>query len=172
MYATIFSCPRAIDRYQSAPLLDERTRYLSYWAECGGKLNSLRSIAYYQLNLVNSLDLKAGVLVHRDQVEQAARQWQKSIRRCNRTQSPGIYERRYIHHSLRWLRFIDQLAESKPRHKFDAELQAFKRYAFRERGWSDRYVTRICFIVSTIVQSWMARPFACFFWCSTAPDCA
>ena len=48
MFDQLFSCPRAIQRYLTAPLLEPRLRYLNSCAAEGLSTESLKKIALYQ----------------------------------------------------------------------------------------------------------------------------
>src|SRR5215469_12694647 len=60
MLEPLFTQSSAIARYRSAPLLKERLHYLAHCAQIGIKPETLRKIAFSQLNLACVLDLQDG----------------------------------------------------------------------------------------------------------------
>ena len=63
MFEELFEQPRTIKRYRSAPLYEDRVRYLAHMAEGGAKPPTLYNIAYNQLKLVRLVDLREGQTV-------------------------------------------------------------------------------------------------------------
>ena len=53
MFNQLFTSPRAVERYSSGPLLEERLRYLAHCAAQGSTRSSLRLIAQHQLAFVD-----------------------------------------------------------------------------------------------------------------------
>ena len=49
LFNKIFERGHALRRHIKAPLLNERLKYLQYWADNGSSINNLRSIAQYLL---------------------------------------------------------------------------------------------------------------------------
>ena len=57
MFEELFTQIKTIKEYQSAPLVEERLRYLVHYAERGASRYTLRAVAANQLSLVRLLDL-------------------------------------------------------------------------------------------------------------------
>ena len=65
MFEDLFVDPRTIANLWSAPLLEERLRYLRHCAQSGARPSTLRRIAAAQTSLVRLLDLReAGACQH------------------------------------------------------------------------------------------------------------
>ena len=58
MFEDLFERPHTIEKYRSAPLYEDRLRYLVHASEGGAAPWTLYKIAYCQLNLVRLLDLR------------------------------------------------------------------------------------------------------------------
>ncbi len=58
MFNQLFTSPRAVERYSSGPLLEERLRYLAHCAAQGSTRSTLRLIAQHQLAFVDYLPLQ------------------------------------------------------------------------------------------------------------------
>ena len=56
MFGELFTQIETIKEYQSAPLVEERLRYLVHYAEPGASRYTLRAVAANQLSLVRLLD--------------------------------------------------------------------------------------------------------------------
>ena len=63
MFENLFERPHTIEKYRSAPIYEERLRYLVHAADSGAAPPTLYKIAYCQLNLVRLLDLREGETV-------------------------------------------------------------------------------------------------------------
>ena len=72
MFETIFSRPCTIAIHQTAPLYEERCRYLLRHAQSGATADTLRAIAHDQLSLINHLNLQANQRISVRQIEDAA----------------------------------------------------------------------------------------------------
>jgi hypothetical protein len=57
LFDQLFTSPKAVVRYSTAPLAEERLRYLAYCATQGSTRSSLRLIAQHQLIFVDYLHL-------------------------------------------------------------------------------------------------------------------
>ena len=64
MFDQLFTSPRAVERYASGPLLDERLRYLAHCAAQGSTRSSLRLIAQHQLVAIEYLHLPTAEFPH------------------------------------------------------------------------------------------------------------
>ncbi len=58
MFEFLFAQSSAVARYRSAPLLEERIRYLAHCNQTGVRLETLRKIASHQLSPVCTLDFR------------------------------------------------------------------------------------------------------------------
>lgn len=75
MFDQLFNRPRGLKRHTTAPLAEERVRYLSHCAEQGTRKSSLRRIAQAQLMIIEQLGLTADVKVTSKHIEAAADRW-------------------------------------------------------------------------------------------------
>src|SRR3990167_5014194 len=75
MFNQLFSSPRAVQRYVSAPLLEPRLRYLRHCAAQGATVATLKKIAFYQRALSGLIDLETAGTLRLEQIEAAAGQW-------------------------------------------------------------------------------------------------
>jgi integrase/recombinase XerD len=142
MLESLFTRPSAIARYRSAPLLKERLRYLAHCAQIGIKLETLRKIAFNQLNLVRALDLQDGDDdLKRRKIEAWYRRWSSPEDRASRPRA----RRRLFRHAERWSRFLGWLDGPKVAcHAHIREVAAFAAHMSGERGWSDATIKDCC----------------------------
>jgi integrase/recombinase XerD len=137
--------PHTAERYRAAPLVEQRERYLAHLKATGARRSTLRKCANDQLSLMRLLDLEYSQRVSRAQIEAAAMLWaQPNGRRCDQTASPKTRDG-FVNHGIRWLAFLGWLDEREDgRHPHDAEVQAFARWLYEERGLSDATVQSYC----------------------------
>jgi integrase/recombinase XerD len=141
----LFIFPRTLDKYQAAPLAEQRLRYLLHLKQAGAKRYTLLKCANDQLSLVRLLDLKEGVKVRVSQIEAAATIWsQPKGRRWPRPASPKA-RARFVNRSVLWLRFSRWLDEAlEVRHPLGAEVDAFETWMRGERGLSEVTIGNYC----------------------------
>ena len=145
MFENLFTRDAILNRYRTAPLFEERRRYLVHCAQAGARRCTLRVIAAHQVNLVHLLELRAGDRVDVTRIEAAARQWSlPGGRRCS--QPAAVQARqRFVGHVVRWLRFVDQLEEPcKVQHAHASEVAVFAAWMRTERGWSEVTIQDCC----------------------------
>ena len=137
MYAHLFTQDRAIHRYLTAPLLDERLRYLTHCAAQGMARATLQTIAWHQLATLRVLDLESRAPIRQDQIEAAADRW-ASRRLAHPTRSGSPASRASFRaHATHWLRFLGQVqATPPPTPPWAAYVTAFAAYMREERGLS------------------------------------
>ena len=75
MFDQLFTSVRAVERYTSAPLVEERLRYLAQCAAQGSTRSSLRLIAQHQLVAIEYLLLPTADSLTVEQVHAAADVW-------------------------------------------------------------------------------------------------
>ena len=138
MFENLFTRRGIIARYRTAPLYDERLRYLRHYAQGGAKRGTLRAVAAHQVNLVYLLDLREGERVSESRIAEAAARWSlPGGRRCSLAAQPDVRQR-FFGHAVRWLRFVDMLEQpDAPQHAHAAEVAAFAAWMRKERGWSE-----------------------------------
>lgn len=137
MYAQLFTQDRAIHRYLTAPLLDERLRYLTHCAAQGMAQTTLRTIAWYQLVALRLLDVRSDVLIRPEQVAAAAKRW-ATRRPAPVTRTSAVASRiAFRAHATHWLRFLGRLqAPVSPPPPWATFVTAFAAYMRDERGLS------------------------------------
>ena len=114
MFENLFTRGAILKRYRTAPLFEERLRYLIHCAT-GGRSAARRcgTIAAHQVNLVHLLDLrKADRSADLAHIEAAAEQWSlPGGRRCSQRAAANQARQRFVGHAVRWLRFVSLLEE-------------------------------------------------------------
>ena len=154
MFEKLFIDGPTIERYRTAPLLDERLRWLEHRAESGARSDTLRKFASCQIHLVHLLDLQAGDRIGITRVEAAAEQWSlPGVRRFNMPARPDA-RRMFVGCAVRWLRFANMFAEKPclPRHAHADEVAIFARWMRTERGWAEKTVLGCCSAVDLFLD--------------------
>ena len=141
MFENLFTRGAILERYRTAPLVEERRRYLIHCARAGVRRKTLREIAAHQVNLVHLLDLRKADRVDVAHIEAAAEQWSlPGGRRCSQRAAAQARER-FVGHAVRWLRFVSLLEEScRARHAHTGEVATFVAWMRTERGWSEETI--------------------------------
>ena len=143
MFEDLFVDPRTIANLWSAPLLEERLRYLRHCAQSGARPSTLRRIAAAQTSLVRLLDLREAERVGMPRIEAVARHWAQRggcrlLDHCVRPET----RRCFVGHALRWLRFAGLLEEAcKVRHAHADEVAVFGAWMRKERGCSEETIS-------------------------------
>lgn len=144
MFEEIFF-PRAAEKYRTAPLVEQRERYLVHLKKTGARRATLRKCANDQLSLVHLLNLKEGSGVRLSQIEAVTTIWsQPKARRCDRSASPKA-RTSFVNHAVRWLRFLGWLDEAERKHHpHHAKVALFEKWLRQERGLSTATIQDYC----------------------------
>ena len=158
MFEELFEQPHTIERYRSAPLYEDRVRYLAHVAESDAKPLTLYKIANSRLHLVRLVDLRAGETVSVPRLAAIARP-RLHPKGHSGTQRPlSRASRNFLGHALRWLRFIGRVEEStEPRHPYADEIEAFAIWMRDERGLSEGTIRARCQAVADFLNRLAAR---------------
>jgi integrase/recombinase XerD len=144
MFDEIFF-PRIAERYQAAPLLEQRERYLRHLQELGASRSTLRKCANDQLGLIRLLDLRGDDRTSIHRIRAATTIWSRPRgRRCNR---PASFKAsaRFVSRGTQWLRFLGWLDEPRREHHTHyAEVENFERWLREERGLSNATIQSYC----------------------------
>ena len=137
MFEQLFTAARAVERYSSAPLLEERVRYLTHCATRGSTRSSLRLIAQHQLALIHYLQLRTPKSVTIEQIKAAADLW------VNRQPQPHTHNAtdyrygrlRFISDARQWLSFLGRLCTIEgQRRPYSHLIDGFTDHMIREKG--------------------------------------
>ena len=139
MFEQLFTKPGTIGRYQAAPLVEPRERYLRHLAECGASRLTLRQIALDQVRLLHVLDLSEGEKVTVSRIEAIAPKWDRTRHHKlgHRRATSQKSTKRALSRATRWLRFLGWLDElEEERHPYGVEAGAFEEWS--ARAWMFR----------------------------------
>src|ERR1700722_5121203 len=150
MFDKIFCRKSNILLHSQAPLVNERIKYLQYWAENGAVKATLRRIAQIILSIAEHLNLKDKRLISIANIKEIAENWDKQ-RRKNGTiiKFAVITKSSYIHHALSWLNSINRLENAiNDKIPFSIQLNQFINYMRLEKGLSETTIlVRIRFLI-------------------------
>lgn len=98
-------------RYLTYPLLKERIEYLQMWSDKGAMISTLRSIAAYQLHLIDFLHIEDGHMVDMKDIQKSAGIWM-FMPKSGKKNADGEYaKRRFVWYTKSWLAYMGQLIE-------------------------------------------------------------
>jgi integrase/recombinase XerD len=143
VFDLIFFRSDALTRHLSAPLVDERRRYLANCAEEGMSNSTLRSKARTLLSITKYLKLAHGSnnQISLDEIEKAASRWS---RKKHPTPSRSIREQ-FMSEAVAWLSFLSRLQiQAKPAKAYDQMLVEFKEFMEKDRGLSPVTIEHRC----------------------------
>ena len=156
MFDDLFTRPAAVRLYRTAPLAEDRLRYLVHCAERGAKPETLRKIAIDQLCLVRLLDLQNDDKVTRSQVDAASNAPSRPGYRLHPRPASFHNRKRFVGNTTRWLRFLGRLEETeKVRHPYADEVDVYEAWMRRERGLSEVTIRGCCEAVDRFFH-WLA----------------
>ena len=147
MFNKLFKSADAVARHQSAPLLQERLRFLEYLAKAKLSAATIRMAAQYLLVVTDQLRLarRHSEVVQAAEVEAAAIRWSK--RRLTRNRHS---RHRFVGHATRWLQFLGRWTVTPPAHAYVAQVSAY----------ADSMRVERCLAPATIfVRRWIVEDF-------------
>lgn len=158
MFNQLFNLPRALERHMTAPLVEERLRYLSHFAGQGAARCTLRRMAQAQLFIIEQLGLTGDGKIGPKQIEAAADQWAALKPPQRKTKDFRTARIRFVGIATRWLRFIGRLdlPEIQPS-PYTHLVKEFADYMDREKGLSANTIRTQCFHVEKFLSSCWVR---------------
>lgn len=122
----------------TAPLLEERLRYLAYLSEHGCKPFKIRDIASFQLRLIKYLHLEKNKMLTYEEITSAANRWALYSKRryCSRNACYSSCKERFIKRALQWLNFLNRV-EISAQASIPTEISEFIDYIRDEKGLSE-----------------------------------
>ena len=112
MFDQLFERSHALTRQRSAPLADERRRYISHCMAQGMAKRTLRLTAELLLAVEDRLRLgnRPNSLISRQEVEDEGESWSKRQAVPPIRVSPKLSKQRFIRHAIRWLSFMGRFS--------------------------------------------------------------
>ena len=161
MFEDLFSQPWTIESYRTAPLVEERLRYLRHLADSGARPHTLERMAATQVVLIRLLDLKQGDKVSVSRLGAAAKEWPRPRPHhylgSRPTPPPQEETALFFGRAVRWLRFLGWLEEPvAERHPHTAEVAAYDAWMRRERGFSEATIYGYC-VAANDLFDWLAN---------------
>lgn len=140
LFYKIFKHKNAINRHLSAPLLNERIKYVQYWADSGAITETLKRIAQYLLLYIDYLNLENKKLVTVTEIEKAWLTWATTKNKPLKKQADysGFAKNRFISYAIRWLKMINRLVIASPKNfPFSEKLTNYIDYMRQQQGLSE-----------------------------------
>lgn len=150
MFEHLYKDPATIAKYQRAPLLKDRERYLRSVIASGAVGDIVRRVARTQLVLMELLNLPdADIPIRLATAEKAVQGWCRNV--------PAVSAANFRRHALRWLRFLGWLDEPlRDAHPHARQVAAFAAWMRNDRGLSEATVSNCC-NESDRLFAWAAR---------------
>jgi len=143
MFEELFLMQQTADKHRSAPLAEERIRYLRHLKQTGASRRTLLVRVNDLLNVVRLLDLVPGDMVNINRIEAAAAIWSLAGgRRCKRAAAPKPRQR-FIYCATQWLAFLGWLNEPRQvHHSYDNVVVDYRKWLRSIRGLADSTIER------------------------------
>lgn len=145
MFEQLYKKPFSIRRQLSAPILEDRLRYLVHREEQGTARSVLRTIANYQLILTKYLSLEKNRMITFEEIKTAAHRW--ALHEMRRFFFKKIIYHlgrlRFIKHAKNWLRFLGRLEMPAPPPS-PQQVVEFVDYMRKEKDLSEITISDRC----------------------------
>ena len=146
MLENLFKHQPTLEQHRTAPLLEERLRFLHHLQGTGAARQTLKRKATNLLRLVRLLDLNQPEDVSDSRITAAAEEWSRpGLFRIQTTASPDT-KAAFVRDAIRWLCFHGwrKPPEKPPLHPHTAEVAAFAKWAREQRGYSGASIESWC----------------------------
>ena len=142
MLNKIYAKPFAIKRHATAPLLNERLKYLKYWIDCGANNNHLQQIATFLLVIMDTLNFYQLRIISSNEINQGAKRWPRQVVRWH-----------FIRHATEWLKIIGclEIPVNKPS-LFERYLTQYILYLQEEKGLSKNTIRHNEFVLKKFLS--------------------
>jgi site-specific recombinase XerD len=129
-------------QYSTAPLLEERIRYLQYWQSVGAKDSTLRRISEYLLTIMEYLDFSFLRKIKEDEINMAADKWASRHKELSRgIEYSKSAKRRFKSYTIQWLEMLGCLdVPTQEPFLWQNLLEQYGQYQLEERGLSEKTV--------------------------------
>jgi hypothetical protein len=137
LFGELFPFPKIQCRYLDAPLLRERTEYISHILGQGQSRKTIRRAASMQLNAIRLLELREARLIHSSEVAEAGSRWaiDTELHKHNKPGKASAY--RFNQIVSQWLAFSGLLIKLElPALPFDPLVKAYMEEMHVVRGLS------------------------------------
>lgn len=144
MFNQFFQLPETIRHLLTAPLLEERLRYLTYRAKQGTTQRVLRKFLTYQLVIVEYLHLKRNNHIYTSkEIENSAKRWASRQKRRLKDVSCSSCKSNFIREAKHWLQFLGRL-EIPKQPPIPSQIAEFLDYMRKERNLSEATIHTRC----------------------------
>ena len=137
VFAELFQFPRVRSRYLDAPLLGQRTSYISHLLRHGVPRARVKSVASMQIHAINLMNMGGARLIHAAEVQQAALQWSIDSAVRKRIAPSKAVSHKFLRTVTEWLAFSNLITEpAAPKALFEPQVTQYFRDA-RARGHAE-----------------------------------
>jgi integrase/recombinase XerD len=143
MFDQLFNCREAVAQHRSAPLLNERLRYLRHCQDVGSPRGTLRRKAHELLVIIDQMNLQPEGTIGLKDIEAAAHQWAYRQPSHYKLRDPEKTRRHFVRTAKRWLEFLGRI------HRpwipgYQSFIDEFASYMEHEKGLSTMTIRSEC----------------------------
>jgi site-specific recombinase XerD len=160
MFYQIFKYTGIAAQHLDAPMVEQRSQYLSHRAALGATTRTLRIEAGYLLAIVKELPLEPDRMVSSAELEAAAHRWRmRAMARPHHTKDGLCGKRLFLMVARHWLTFLDRWQPPAPPPCPEAaRLAEFINYLERERGLSPATIRDLRYGLAALLRVCCAPP--------------
>lgn len=114
VFEDLFPLPKVRSKYLNAPLLEQRSEYISHLLSQGLPRQSVKSIASMQIHAIKLLNMKQARPIHAREMQEASSQWVADVESHKSARSGKSSCYNFIHKVTKWLTFSGLLVEPEP----------------------------------------------------------
>jgi integrase/recombinase XerD len=143
MFDQLFNCPEAVTQHQSAPLLNERVRYLRHCQDVGSPRGTLRRKAHELLVIVDQMNLQPDGMIDAEEIEEAARRWAYRQPSHYKLKDAEKIRTHFLRTAKQWLSFLGRLKRP-PVREYQRFVDDFASHMECEKGLSAMTIRSEC----------------------------
>ncbi len=155
MFDQLFERSHALRRQCSAPLADERRRYVLPCIGLGMARSTVRLIAELLIAVEKLLNLaeRPNSIISLQEIEEAGARWASREAVPPVRLRPELSRQRFIREAVRWLSFMERIQPpSKSTKPYEARMLEFADFMLHERGLSVATIELRCYTVGQFLD--------------------
>src|SRR5277367_1715680 len=160
MFDQLFERPHALVRQRSAPLADERRRYVLHCIEQGMAGSTVRLVAELLIGVEKCLKLaeRPNSIISLQEIKEAGTCWASRKAGPPMTLLPELSRQRFIREAARWLAFMKRLQyPNKSTKPYEDRIVEFANFMLHERGLAVATIEQRCHTVCEFLDELCER---------------
>jgi integrase/recombinase XerD len=160
MFDQLFERPHALHRQRTAPLADDRRRYVVHCIEQGMARSTVRLVAELLIGVEKYLKLaeRPNSIISLQEIKEAGTCWASRKAGPPMTLLPELSRQRFIREAARWLAFMKRLQyPNKSTKPYEDRIVEFANFMLHERGLAVATIEQRCHTVCEFLDELCER---------------